>query len=1121
MSSFPGLLACLCGFSLALPQEAQAAPTLIPRTSYAVHYVDSQETAGENGAAVRAIDGNTSTYWSTEWKNAQPVHPHEFQLDLGSARNVTGFRYLPRQGSVSNGRIAQFEFYTSADGLNWGSPRATGTWPNSTAQQEVLFAPVQARYVRLRALSEVAGRVFTTVAELGVLEEPPASPLFIPQAGWTVHFVDGQETTGENGSAVRAFDGDANTFWSSQWSPAIAPLPHELQINLGSTFEVAGFRYTPRQGSTSNGRIAQYEFYTSTDGTSWGAPAAAGTWSNTATSQTVTFTSRPARFVRLRALSEVAGRQLTTVAELNVLAGSGAANQAPESTITSPANNVAITTGQSVTFAGTGSDPDGNAPLSYRWFFGSGSGIPDATTATPGAVQFNTPGTYTVSFTVTDSLGLADPTPATRTIIVQSPSVAVVPRTNWALHYVDSQELAGENGAATRAFDGNNNTYWTTQWSPSAAAYPHELQINLGGVYSLRGFRYLPRQGTISNGRIAQFEFYVSSDGVNWGSPVAAGTWPNSAAQQEVIFPAKVGQYIRLRALSEVAGRAFAAVAELNALHDGVINQAPNGTISSPGSHVTISAGSTVSFAGSGLDPDGHTPLTYLWHFGAGSGVSNSTQQNPGFIQFNTAGTYTVSLTVTDSNGLSDATPATRVITVEPAGANQTTTVPRTKATVRSVDSQETTGENGAAVNAIDGSASTFWSSRWSGSVAPLPHEIEIDLGYGCNVAGFRYLPRQDGISNGNIAQYEFYVSGDGVNWGSPVATGTFANTAAEKQVLFTAKAGRYVRLRALSEVAGRSLTTVAELNVLEGERIVPSVRLTTPLPYHFQSSTSLVVHADPRLSSGQGLRFSVDGIPGMVDDYSAPYSATFTNLPLAEHTVRARVITASGTVVSGVGAEDVNTNVAVGEYYVGFGDSITNGSHDTIPSDNISADTRNATRGFTPLLSNLLTTSRGHPVLVANEGVSGNTAADGLARIQAILQKHPQSQYFLVMFGTNDAYQGVPSGLGLSPGNAGYVNSFKDRMQQIINAIVAAGKQPILARAPVWLPINGTQDQRQQQYNQVVLELVAANAISVTPPDFYAYFAATHPTEYDDHIHPNGVGYQSMADIWDQALSP
>jgi F5/8 type C domain-containing protein len=60
-------------------------------------------------------------------------------------------------------------------------------------------------------------------------------------------------------------------------------------------------------------------------------------------------------------------------------------------------------------------------------------------------------------------------------------------------------------------------------------------------------------------------------------------------------------------------------------------------------------------------------------------------------------------------------------------------------------------------------------------------------MGTSYPVGGFRYLPRQDGSSNGRIAGYRFYVSANGVNWGTPVAQGTFANNSTEKTVTFGA----------------------------------------------------------------------------------------------------------------------------------------------------------------------------------------------------------------------------------------------------------------------------------------------------------------------------------------------
>src|SRR4030065_576215 len=105
--------------------------------------------------------------------------------------------------------------------------------------------------------------------------------------------------------------------------------------------------------------------------------------------------------------------------------------------------------GGGVASSGPGPDPDNNPPLSYQWNFGDASAVPATSgSATPGAVQFNTPGTYTVSFTVSDALGLADPTPATRTVTVANPGVGVIPQSTWSLVSVDSQETIGENGQA-------------------------------------------------------------------------------------------------------------------------------------------------------------------------------------------------------------------------------------------------------------------------------------------------------------------------------------------------------------------------------------------------------------------------------------------------------------------------------------------------------------------------------------------------------------------------------------------------------------------------------------------------------------------------------------------------
>ena len=668
--------------------------------------------------------------------------------------------------------------------------------------------------------------VTLTVADSQGLSDPsPASRTItvlnnsnrgmIPQDAWSLVFTDSKEIVGEDGAAVNAFDGDPSTYWHTEWDQRNPLPPHEIQINLGGIYDINGFRYLPRQDGGINGTIKQYEFYVSLDGIDWGSPVASGTFAANATEKEVLFPTTTGRFIRLRALSEVNNNRWTSAAEINVLGGPGTGNLSPDSVIDSPADNVTIQAGEMIGFSGYGTDPENDLPFTYVWYFGDGSGIPNSNLQNPGTVQFNIPGVYTVALTVTDSQGLSDPTPASRTVTVLDNSIeGIIPQNTWRLVYVDSEETVAENGAAVNAFDGDPSTYWHTEWYYSNPRPPHEIQIDLGGIYDVNGFRYLPRQDGGINGTISQYEFYVSLDGIDWGSPVATGTFTSNNTEKEVLFPTTTGRFIRLRALSEVNNNRWTSAAEINVLGGpGTGNLSPDSVIDSPEDNVTIQAGEMIGFSGYGTDPENDLPFTYVWYFGDGSGIPNSSSQNPGMVQFNIPGVYTVALTVTDSQGLSDPTPASRTITV--LNNSNGGMIPQDAWSLVFTDSEEIVGEDGAAVNAFDGDPSTIWHTEWYKRNPLPPHEIQINLGRIYDINGFRYLPRQDGNINGTIKQYEFYVSLDGIDWGSPVATGTFISNNTEKEVLFPTTTGRFIRLRALSEVYGKPWTSIAEVIVL------------------------------------------------------------------------------------------------------------------------------------------------------------------------------------------------------------------------------------------------------------------------------------------------------------------
>jgi beta-galactosidase len=79
--------------------------------------------------------------------------------------------------------------------------------------------------------------------------------------------------------------------------------------------------------------------------------------------------------------------------------------------------------------------------------------------------------------------------------------------------------------------------------------------------------------------------------------------------------------------------------------------------------------------------------------------------------------------------------------------------------TIASVDSEETTKEDGSAGNAIDGQTANYWHTEWSASSPNHPHLLVLNLGKTETITGFRYTPRHgDDSVNGRIKDYQIFV---------------------------------------------------------------------------------------------------------------------------------------------------------------------------------------------------------------------------------------------------------------------------------------------------------------------------------------------------------------------------
>lgn len=137
------------------------------------------------------------------------------------------------------------------------------------------------------------------------------------------------------------------------------------------------------------------------------------------------------------------------------------------------------------------------------------------------------------------------------------------PHAFFAIDYVSSEDP--QEGPAVNVLDGNPDTYWTTMYGVTVASFPHELSLNLGAELDIKGIVY---QGApLDEGRVKDYEVFVSQDGKNWGEAVARGTFADSAERQEITFFQNTkARYVKLVAKSAYGDGDIASVSELDVI---------------------------------------------------------------------------------------------------------------------------------------------------------------------------------------------------------------------------------------------------------------------------------------------------------------------------------------------------------------------------------------------------------------------------------------------------------------------------------------------------------------------------------------------------------------------------
>jgi len=684
----------------------------------------------------------------------------------------------------------------------------------------------------------------------------------VPQSGWTVVYVDSQQTGCFNGAANNAIDGNPATFWHTQFCGTSVPMPHEIQIDLGTYYTLSAFQYLPRQDGSSCGWIKQYEFYVSPDGVNWGTPVAVGNFDYTGytikcpgpgagipTPRQIGFSPAGGRYIRLRALSEVSGNAWASAAEIDVLSVQGplALTFNPPSVPGGSPSTGTVTLGNPA--------PAGGVVISLTTSQPALAAVPSSVSIPEGAASAD----FQVSTSVVsapmsvDIFASYDGVTQSSNLIL-SP-LGLVPHNGWSVILADSQQIGSGQITVTsnvpespvysiaKGYQASN----LMDGKPNTLAYPGsshlDYQVSLGQLTQLTS-------ALITWGQYGSNSIYVSSWSMLARSAadqpwvtLAQGGFPNSTdtlvnlnfAATDVRVIADSTNWIGIYELQlDGTSVVYSDVVQVGTGQITVKSNVPESPVYSiargyQASNLIDGNTKTLAYPGS-------SHLDYQVSLGQLTPLSSALIT---WGQYGSNSIYVSSWSLLGRSGASQPW-----VTLAQGGfPNSTSTQVNLNFAATDVrvvaDSRNWIGIyeldlkgvppgciNGVAANAIDGNSSTMWVTQYCGGTAALPHEIQIDLGADYNLSAFQYLPRQDGCANGWISQYEFYVSSDGINWGSPVASGTFdytgyaatcpgAGVPPPRQIGFFPTVARYIRLRALSEVNGNLWTAAAEINVL------------------------------------------------------------------------------------------------------------------------------------------------------------------------------------------------------------------------------------------------------------------------------------------------------------------
>ena len=123
---------------------------------------------------------------------------------------------------------------------------------------------------------------------------------------------------------------------------------------------------------------------------------------------------------------------------------------------------------------------------------------------------------------------------------------------SWTVTAWSDQETTGEgsNGRAAQVLDGDEETYWHSQWDASTVNFPHYVVIKAPEDYDLKALEFYTKRYSYGNNNVSYNPRAVtvetSADGYSWTTACSNVSLANVLRPQAILPATATGRYFRL-----------------------------------------------------------------------------------------------------------------------------------------------------------------------------------------------------------------------------------------------------------------------------------------------------------------------------------------------------------------------------------------------------------------------------------------------------------------------------------------------------------------------------------------------------------------------------------------------